>query len=549
MVNAIKNITRAFKRDEDGTLIIFGLVLFVLMLMMGGLAVDLMRYENTRTTLQNTLDRSVLAAASMTQTKPPAAVVRDYMIKAGLADQLNSIRVTEGMNSRTVKAVGVADTNPFFLHLLGIDSFDAKGRSEARQTISNIEIVLVLDVSGSMNSNNKIGNLKVAASNFVDTVLANDPEHRVSIAIVPYNAQVNTGADLASVFTVNNPNGVNDAFGTPTATCFEPTRASYTDALAISRLDPLSMSAYADYAYRTNYANAYLNPADATFARPNYSNVYCRPFAGNTVRLPNNNIAVLKAQINGLQAQGNTSITLGMKWGATMLDPSMRSAYTSFIAVGKMPGTLPARPFDYTDRQAVKYVILMTDGDHVAHNRIMDAYKYGPSGIFRSPVDGQYSVRFQTGRPAAAGANEYYVPQTDTWQATPWNGGGELGWQDVWKELKTSYVAWQFYARPLGTSDATRNSLFNTRFNAMVRPYASATDMDASLNQTCDFVKAQGVTVYGIAFEAPPVGQTAIRNCTTDPVRGSRYFAANGPEIATAFQTIAANISMLKLTQ
>ena len=117
-----------------------------------------------------------------------------------------------------------------------------------------------------------------------------------------------------------------------------------------------------------------------------------------------------------------------------------------------------------------------------------------------------------------------------------------MGWQDVWKELKVSYVAWQFYARPLGTS-------YNTRFNAMVQQYAVRTDMDASLNQTCDFVKAQGVTVYGIAFEAPAVGQTAIRNCSTDAKNGSHYFAADGEEIKTAFRTIAANMSMLKLTQ
>jgi len=134
------------------------------------------------------------------------------------------------------------------------------------------------------------------------------------------------------------------------------------------------------------------------------------------------------------------------------------------------------------------------------------------------------------------------VPKTGTWQATPWNNGLEQQWQDIWKELKVSYVAWQFFARPLGTS-------FNTQFNAMVQQYASAADMDASLNQTCDFVKAAGVTVYGIAFEAPPVGQTAIRNCSTDPATGSHYFAADGLQIQTAFRTIAANMSMLKLTQ
>ena len=535
MLNAIKTHATRFQRDESGTLIIFGLILFVLMVMMGGFAVDLMRYENTRTNLQNTLDRSVLAAASLTQQRAPETVVRDYMLKAGLKDQLSSVLVTEALNSRTVGAVGVADTHPLFLHMLGIDRFDAKGRSQAQQSITNVEIVLVLDVSGSMTRNNKIRNLKTAATEFVDTILASDPNHRVSITIVPYNAQVNTGADMASAFTVNNPNGVHDV------NCFEPTRASFGASLPISRTAPLSMTAYADYAYNTDYTNAYLDPA-SPLATPNYAGVFCKQNSYNAIKLPSTDAVAIKANINALQAEGNTSITLGMKWGATMLDPSMRTAYSGFVAQGKMPANQPGRPFDFNDPKAMKFVILMTDGEHVAHNRVVDQYKYGPSGIYLSAADGQYSVRFVTGRPAAAGTNQYYVPQTNTWQATPWNGGVEQGWQDIWKQLKVSYVAWQFYARPLGIS-------FNTQFNAMVQNYATARDMDASLNQTCDFVKGQGVTVYGIAFEAPPVGQTAIRNCSTDPVNGSHYFAADGLQIQSAFRTIAANMSMLKLTQ
>ena len=164
MLNAIKTHAIRFQRDESGTLIIFGLILFVLMVMMGGFAVDLMRYENTRTNLQNTLDRSVLAAAALTQKRNPNAVVRDYMLKAGLKDQLSSVQVTEALNSRTVGAVGVADTHPLFLHMLGIDRFDAKGRSQAQQTITNVEIVLVLDISGSMSRNNGSSSLRVLPS-------------------------------------------------------------------------------------------------------------------------------------------------------------------------------------------------------------------------------------------------------------------------------------------------------------------------------------------------------------------------------------------------
>ena len=68
---------KRFTKDEGGAVMVFALVLFILMVMMGGLADDLMRYETTRTALQNTLDRSTLAAASLSQTLKPKAVVRD----------------------------------------------------------------------------------------------------------------------------------------------------------------------------------------------------------------------------------------------------------------------------------------------------------------------------------------------------------------------------------------------------------------------------------------------------------------------------------------
>ena len=68
---ALRRRLNRFRQDEDGGLIIFSLYLFVMMLMIGGLAVDFMRYEITRTRLQNTLDRAVLAAADLRRRPPP----------------------------------------------------------------------------------------------------------------------------------------------------------------------------------------------------------------------------------------------------------------------------------------------------------------------------------------------------------------------------------------------------------------------------------------------------------------------------------------------
>lgn len=73
-----------FSRNEDGSLLIFGLFMFVIMLIVAGVSLDVMRFEERRTTLQATTDRAVLAAADLRQTLPAKDVVKDYFKKAGL---------------------------------------------------------------------------------------------------------------------------------------------------------------------------------------------------------------------------------------------------------------------------------------------------------------------------------------------------------------------------------------------------------------------------------------------------------------------------------
>ena len=536
----------AFRRDEDGALIVFALMLFVLMCMMGGFAIDLMRYETARTELQNSLDLCTLMATSLNQSLDPQTVVEDCMDKVNLADNITSIQVVQGMNSRNVISDGRMDTKPYFLHMLGIEDFDALGHSAAKQSITNVEIALVLDVSGSM-SGAKLANLKTAAMEFVDTMIDSDPEHRISISIVPYNAQVNLGPVLRGKYNAANLHGVANV------NCLEIPTAAYAS-LTLDRNLAIPMMAYADYANATTQTAAYVATNNSA-AIPNYGSVYCKPSTVNVVRLPSQDKTALKAQINALQAGGNTSIMLGMKWGVTLLDPGARPMFSELIAAGQMPARLEGRPFDYADRDAMKVVVLMTDGEHVAHNRITDAYKTGASPIWKSTGDGKYSVRHTSGRPAAAGTNEYFVPHLGTWRATPWNSGAgavQQDWKDIWANLKATYVAWQFWGRALGTDAGTsaaataRNNAYTTRMNALRAQYASVATMNSQLQQSCTLAKASGVIVYGIAFEAPANGQQQISTCATSP---AHYFNAQGLGIQSAFRAIASNLTQLKLTQ
>ena len=191
-------------------------------------------------------------------------------------------------------------------------------------------------------------------------------------------------------------------------------------------------------------------------------------------------------------------------------------------------------------------IVLMTDGQHVAHERVADAYKTGTSPIYRSNGDGKFSIYHNK-----SGTSDYWVPHRNEWRTAPWNSGSgvqQQTWQQVWSRVRVSWVSWQLYARALGTSSSSRTSAYNNAMDMFQDYYQSVGAMDSLLSSNCAAARSEDILVYGIAFEAPDAGKTAIKDCASKP-SSTYFFDANGLEIQTAFQLIAANLSQLRLTQ
>lgn len=82
--------------------------------------------------------------------------------------------------------------------------------------------------------------------------------------------------------------------------------------------------------------------------------------------------------------------------------------------------------------------------------------------------------------------------------------------------------------------------------NQMIRSTVPPATMNNHLQTVCNTARSANVVVYSIAFEAPPVGQTALRNCAST---ASRYYVATPTTISQVFSSIAGNITKLRLTQ
>ncbi|WP_192931131.1 VWA domain-containing protein [Gemmobacter serpentinus] len=517
-VGSLRNRVTAFGKGEDGSIYPMTVSMLFLMLAIGGMGVDVMRHEEKRVSLQQTLDNSVLAAASLKQQLDPKLVVEDYFAKAGMSQYLQGVDVSQGLNFRTVQANVDADSNPYFLNMLGIDEFRILANSTAEERISNVEISLVLDISGSMGGS-RINNLRPAARNFVDTILTNSEPGKASISIVPYSAQVNLGPDLMEQFNV--------------------TRIPTQDRTSCVELPDDVFGSISLSTTRAFQHNANFDPFGTTTSLT--SNTNCTWFktwntdtllASNYVMPISSSAAELKAKINGLVVDGNTSIDLGVKWGALLLDPNARPVIAGMIAKGKVAPQFAPRPLAFNPQETIKVLVVMTDGENTTEYKLLDPYRTGKSHVWRNN-SGQTAAYFDRANTNA----DYFFPDSATWKTAPPSGSSQQTWVQLFELYSVKNVAYTFYQRPMGTS-------YTTKVNEMMTSVYST--KNARLQQVCTAAKNAGVVIYGIAFEAPTNGKTQIRGCASSD---AHYYDAQGLEISTVFQSIANQISDLRLTQ
>ncbi len=604
-----------FYHEERGVMAFFVLGMFILMMIFGGIAVDVMRFESRRVALQQTMDRAALASASIKQQLGSKAVFDDYFAKANLDDNIlmveystPQVRVTgaAGSSNRMVEAGASVKSHNFFMNLMGINFLESSTTATAQQGVSQIEVMLVLDVSGSMRHNTsdgkpKIQALREAATAFTNTIKDQDTYNQVSIGMVPYNAQVNIPAALRNQLNVTDVAVYDGAAGFPNANCVELDQSSYTTT-ALPTATAQRMAAVADIETAgeggtgISSTSNYVAPT-ATNAAPTDDPIVriCNPTTNNQVSLPSLTKTTINNRIADLTHGGYTSISIGMRWGVGLLDQSARTIYTNLIT-GEP--NMVGRPSDNTSTGTRKIIVLMTDGQNDDTMHVVDAFKTGLSPIWRG-ADGNYAIRFTAGGPALTGGTrpgsgttsttscsgwqlgnyanrEYFVPHLkrnsvrqrsgtnpegagtgtnvtgacdpQSWLASPsWTGSGtarQLDWSEVWRYLSLDYVARQLYIRS-GVSDISYSGVFS-QFRAMYIPDATLNTLLAS---TCTVAKDAGIEVYSIAFAAPAGGQTVLNNCASSPKSNYYFNSTSSADLDAAFQQIATNISELRLTQ
>jgi len=545
-----------WRHSEKGSMTAFGIFIIAIMVTSAGLSIDFMRQERARVQMQQNLDTAVLSAASLLQTLDAQAVVTDYMSKADIdLDYSLSVNVAEGLNFRAVDATASATMETLFLGLLNINSLNINVASGAEERIPNLEISLVLDVSGSMGSNSRLSNLKVAAKQFVSTILSGGSGGTVAISIIPFSSTVTPPQSIIDGLTMAGTHEY--------STCIEFADADFSD----PTLSP--SNTYTRAVYTSRYSNTGSGSFDAADDfnadwRSCYMDDYMEilPYSDNET--------VLHNKIDALVAQGSTAGHTGMKWALGMLDSTFQPVTNSMISAGDVDAGFAGTPVTYSDTNTMKIVVFMSDGDNQYERRFGSNYRGANSPVWKAEggqgvwVPGAFERIYYkysswsssyAGYEYACSYSNYTCTYSDGFWADPdpyyflkngqyygvdskqWYGSmtgntfTRLSWEEAWGLMSIEY-----YQSIMGSGADSDWTNYSAR---------TGNQADTLMSNSCTEAKNRGITVFTIAFEAPSNAQSQLRNCATST---NHYYDAQGTSISTVFSSIATTIQKLKLT-
>ncbi|WP_299982426.1 pilus assembly protein TadG-related protein [uncultured Ruegeria sp.] len=585
---------RNFTSSTDGSMTILALFLIMIVFTVAGFAVDVMRYDRERVRLQYALDRAVLAAADLDQELCPRVVVNDYISKEGFNTDIISNIVVEPETCRTnddgsveqvadlegkrkVTASADLSIETHFMKWSGVDHIDTTATSVAEESIGNVEISLVLDVSGSMRGT-KLTNLKKAANDFIDEMVLKSEDGRLSISIVPYSEQVSVPDYLMNAMNTIGANEVANCIDFQ-ASDFTTTNFNYYDIVD----DGGNIVRYGDYVPQTLHFRDN-GSSDKRFNDTLVSSNTCRLETATDQRemtVIQNDPDILKGQIDNLVASGWTSIDVGLKWGLTLLDDSIQPLIAQIADSSEIPDSFAIRPAPNSTTDTLKVLVLMTDGENTYQHKVNSPYNNGPSDIYWNEDAQTYSIyddetdqwawpnvattvrdssyrrwtrdKFQdhahgNGTYIRYRCTDYYngtcydMDRSQTREDSEGDAADSdpvnLEWPDVWAHSE-KYAIRDMLRHAYGWS---RSDEFAAASTTEIGPSTK----DPRVADLCVEAEKEKVIIFSVAFEAPYGVKQMLKDCAIKP---ARYYEASGTQIERVFDSISTSIQNLRLTQ
>ena len=390
----LRQFFRRLRRDQRGNAaIVFGLCAMPLAAG-AGLAIDTMLAYSVEDQLQKSLDAAGLAAGRTALPENVEADARAYFNTnfqggARFAEVGDfDVEVNEVGDELTLSATAQMQTR--FMRLFGKDTVTVAARTVINRQTRGMELALVLDNTGSMVTDNKIGGLKSAAHELINILYGNNETARdLWVAVVPYIAAVNIGTAnrpfLAAGDRVNTNPGAFSPDGWGGCVLARTTPRDLND-------DPPSVAPFASYLYpdianpnwsgwqndwgpgRTPLTRRYVAYSGSVGYWEGYGpNVGCPAPITPLVRERSTIRAAIDAQMPWYR--GGTIISEGLVWGWRVLSPRWRGLWS---------GSDASLPLDYGTANTDKVIVLLTDGDNQMLVQTYNSTRISPYTAYQS---------------------------------------------------------------------------------------------------------------------------------------------------------------------
>lgn len=505
--------------DERGATAVMLAVLLVPLIAFVGLSVDTARAYFLKARLNQAIDAAALAGGRVFFETDRNQDVKDFFAAnfpdGFMGSTVSPLTINADPIEGSIEVMASATMETTFLTLVGQSSITVSARTVVQRAERGMELVLVMDNTGSMSTNNRIGNMRSAAHELVSILYGSKtsiPDFYVSI--VPYAATVNVGDAndgwLAtgaidqltyeypeSEVSSSNCRGSGTDFDHGFDACTVGTKDTRTglsqaDCEAIGIWNQSTQSCLVADGWNgcvmarsggndltdTSPTAAPFSPfhwerytgGSSSWMHNRYLPSRIRETSSSGARGPNRGCVTevrphltargdVDEAIDDMVSHfwGYTHIPLGLVWGWRLLSPDWRGLWGNVDL-----------PLDYDEPLSDKVVVLLTDGINTADSNIYTAYG--------------------------------------------WLADGALG--------------------------------------------TTTTQATASLNQKlstiCTAMKNEGIVIYAITFEVPESDEgrtirTLFENCATSP--GHYFNSYGGGQLNTAFRTIANQLSNLRIRE
>lgn len=316
----VSRAARGFLANEKGTFAPTFAIAAIAVMASAGIAVDYTQLSRAKTLMNQSLDAAVLAAGhEMLEGETNKAKLRKVFDNHLQANFVNHPELgymvevesfTADNNTGEVDASLKAPIETAFMGLIGKPVVNVGAHSQVKFSTSAVEVSMVLDVTGSMNSDGKLSALKLAAGDAVDILLPKGKTNaKVRLGLVPYSEGVSLAPGLAL-----------KASGQSRRTCMTE---------------------------RTNNPHNDVSPRRERVGADRRT----RDCPVSLVRPLTNHRSSLLSDIRNMRADGHTAGHLGISWGYYMLSDNWQQFWPN-----------GSKPAGY-DSRTQKIAVLMTDGE------------------------------------------------------------------------------------------------------------------------------------------------------------------------------------------